>query len=81
MSKIGQNAREKLGLLPEQKKLEGKEFHAIGVQQVEGGWVFVELSIQDGKIVATEKSAVESKGVAVEKFKIESARYLLSKLY
>lgn len=82
MSKIGAATREKLGLLPEQKKLAGKPFSAIGVQQnPDGSWSMVEVTIQDGQVTGSEKTAPEAKAVAVEKFKIESARYLLNKIY
>lgn len=58
----------------ETKHLQGTHY-AIAMERVEGGWVCIKYTLQDGQFVAAEYcNEPDMKAIALEKFKITAVR-------
>ena len=48
---------------------------AFSIERVKDGWVFVELGLEDGKIVSVTKTEPNIKAIAVDRFKLAAFDY------
>ncbi len=77
---IGSDTREKLGLLPTQKKLAEGDFESFGIQKVGGLYCLVKVKFKNGNVDTVNKSELDNKAVALERFKIETSKLMLGGL-
>lgn len=77
---IGNDTREKLGLLPTQKKLAEGDFTSFGIQKVKGLYCLVTIKFKDGNVDSVHKSELDNKAVALERFMIETSKMRLGGL-